>query len=116
MELNLTRMCELLVGLPDVNVLAVDEADGSGPVAVHVESRLARLWCRTCGSRATVKDRPVVTLVDLPCFGRPTRLAWHKHRLCCAEPLCEVGSWTHVDERVAPPRMAMTTRAARWAT
>lgn len=116
MEFNPTRMCELLVGLPDVNILCVDDVDGSGPLAVHVESRLARVWCRTCGVRAAVKDRPVVMLVDLPCFGRPTRLAWHKHRLRCDEVVCAAGSWTHVDERIAPPRMAITTRAARWAT
>ena len=27
-----------------------------------------------------------------------------------------MGSWTHVDERIAAPKMVMTTRAARWAT
>jgi transposase len=108
-------MCELLVGLPDVNVLAVvDVADE--PIVVHIEARLERVWCMKCGARAVVKERPVVELVDLPCFGRPARLAWHKHRWCCPEVLCPTGSWTHVDERIAPPKMVMTTRAARWAT
>ena len=27
-----------------------------------------------------------------------------------------MGSWTHVDERIAAPKMVMTTRSARWAT
>lgn len=58
----------------------------------------------------------MVVLVDLPCFGRPARLAVREHRLCCREPLCPVGSWTYVDERIAAPRMLMTTRAARSAT
>jgi transposase len=114
-EFNPTRMCELLVGLPEVNVLAVDDR-ADGPVAVHIESRFDRVWCPMCGVRAGVKERPVVELVDLPCFGRPARLAWRKHRLSCPEALCPMGSWTHVDERIAAPKMVMTTRAARWAT
>jgi transposase len=70
-------MCELLIGLPEVNVRAVhDEPDES--LRVHIESRLDQGWCRACGARAQVKDRPQVEFVDLPCFGRPTRLVWHK--------------------------------------
>jgi transposase len=114
-ELNPTRMCELLVGLPDVNVLAVDDRPDRS-IVVHIEARLERSWCPACGARATVKERPVVELVDLPCFGRPARLAWRKHRLCCPQAVCPMGSWTHVDERIAAPKMVMTTRAARWAT
>jgi transposase len=112
-ECNHTRMCELLVGLPEVNVLGVDDECG-GPLRVHVESRVERVWCRGCGGRAAVKDRPRVELVDLPCFGRPTRLVWHKHRWCCRD--CEAGSWTIIDDRIAPPRAAMTDRAGRWCT
>lgn len=115
MEFNPTRMCELLVGLPDVHVIAVEDRP-DGPIVVHIEARLEQAWCAECGTRAGVKERPVVELVDLPCFGRPARLAWRKHRLCCREPLCPAGSWTHVDERIAAPAMLLTTRAARWAT
>ncbi|MCB0920935.1 MAG: transposase family protein [Acidimicrobiaceae bacterium] len=81
-----------------------------------IEARLEGLWCPACGARATVKERPVVDLVDLPCFGRPARLGWRKHRLECREALCPMGSWTHVDGRIAAPKMVMTTRAGRWAT
>ncbi len=109
------RMCELLVGLPDVNVLAVDDQPDF-PIVVYVESCPGRAWCRGCGVRATVKDRPLVELVDLPCFGRAARLVWRKRRWCCVERACPRRSWTHVDERIAAPRLAMTTRAARWAT
>ena len=50
-----TRMCELLVGLPDVLVLGSgDEIDG--PLFVHVESRGARPGCSSCGVGAQVKD------------------------------------------------------------
>jgi transposase len=108
-------MCELLVGLPEVNVLGVEDQPPE-PLRVHVESRVDQAWCRACGGRAAVKDRPAVTLVDLPCFGRPTRLVWHKHRWSCPERACPAGSWTIVDDRIAPARAALTDRAARWAT
>ena len=38
METDATRMCALLVGLPDVNVLAVDDTDPTAPLRVHVET------------------------------------------------------------------------------
>jgi transposase len=58
----------------------------------------------------------MVCLVDLPCFGRPTCLVWHKIRWCCPEPSCPMRSWTETDERIAGPPVAMTARAGRWAT
>jgi transposase len=78
-----TRMCELLVGLPEVTVLGLDDEVGA-PLSIHVETRARRPGCSECGVLARVKDRPVVTLVDLAAFGRPTRLAWHKFRWHCA--------------------------------
>jgi hypothetical protein len=57
-----------------------------------------------------------VSFADLACFGRPARLCWHKYRLRCPDPDCEVGSWTWEDSRIAFPRQAMTDRAGRWAT
>lgn len=115
MEIDPTRMCELLVGLEDVDVLGVDDV-ADGPLLVHVESRADQGWCKECGVRARVKDRPVSVLVDLTCFGRPCRLVWHKHRWCCPESECQVGSWTVVDPKIAAPRARMSDRAARWAT
>ena len=64
MESDPTRMCELLVGLAAVNVLAVDD-EVDGGVVVHIESRDDRPACAGCGCAARVKDRPVVVLVDL---------------------------------------------------
>ncbi|MGH8895274.1 MAG: ISL3 family transposase [Actinomycetes bacterium] len=108
-------MCELLVGLPEVNVLGVEDLAGRS-LRVHVESRVDQAWCRACGCRAVVKDRSAVALVDLPCFGRPARLVWHKHRWSCRERACPAGSWTVVDDRIAVARAALTDRAARWVT
>ena len=115
MESNPTRMCELLVGLPEVRVLAVDDRRGE-PIRVHVEQAGDRPDCLGCGTLAKVKDRDVVELVDLPYAGRPSRLVWHKVRWSCSDPDCEMRSWTWADPRIAGSRVAMTDRAGRWAT
>ena len=65
METNATRMCALLVGLPDVTVLAGDDLPGQ-PIRVHVEQRVVRPRCPSCEAAVWVKDRPVVELVELP--------------------------------------------------
>lgn len=108
-------MCELLVGLPAVNVLAVEDQHGE-PIRVHVESRRSRPTCRACGQGAWVKERPVAELVDLPVFGRPVRLVWRKHRWECVDPACPIGSWTGEDRRIGAPRLGLTDRAGRWVT
>ncbi len=108
-------MCELLVGLPEVNVLGIDDVVGD-PLRVHIEARSSRPGCAGCGVFAHVKDRPVVELVDLPCFGRATRLVWHKHRWRCPETSCSTTSWIGEELRIGAPRMAMSDRAGRWVT
>lgn len=108
-------MCELLVGLPDVNVLAVDDRPG-GPLGVHVETRAVRPVCPSCSGPVIAKDRDRVELVDLPAFGRPARLVWCKRRWSCPGPSCPVGSFTEIDVAIAAPRLALTDRAGRWVT
>ena len=115
MEVDPTRICELLVGLPDVNVLGVIDAAGK-PVRVVIETRGPRPTCTGCAGAVLIKDRPEVELVDLAAFGRPARLVWRKHRWECANDSCVVGSWTGEDVRIAPARAAMTDRAGRWVT
>jgi transposase len=115
-ETDPIRVCELIVGLPDVNVLGVEDAGANRPLRLHVESRTPRPRCGECGTVAEVKDRPQVELADLPVFGRPVRLVLRKHRWRCPEPGCTAGSWTGVDARIASPRLGMTDRAGRWVT
>jgi len=57
----------VLVGLPDVELLGVDEVDGES-LLVHIEQRLDRPSCPKCGGSPMVKDRHDVVLVDLRCF------------------------------------------------
>jgi transposase len=110
-----TRVCELLVGLGEVDVLgAEDEPDG--PVRVHVQTREDRPGCPGCGGVVWAKDQRPVELVDLPAFGRAARLVWHKYRWSCPAADCEVGSFTETADRIAPARQVMTDRAGRWVT
>lgn len=55
MECNPTRMCELMVGSGEVNVLGVDDRPG-GPIIVKVESRLdEQAWVVAAGRGAQSK-------------------------------------------------------------
>ncbi len=110
-----TCFCDLFVGLPDVRLLDLRSADGSSLV-MTIETAPAVVGCPTCGSIAESKGRDRVALVDLPCFGRPTRTVWVKRRFRCPDPDCETKSWTERDDRIAPQRSTMTTRAGRWVT
>ena len=48
-----------------------------GPAGeITIEQADPRLWCPSCGGRAWVKDRPVVSYVDLPFGGVPITLRW----------------------------------------
>jgi transposase len=114
-ELDPTRMCELLVGLPDVKVLGIADVSGE-PLRVYVETREARPSCPGCGGEVLIKDRPAVELVDLAVFGRRARLIWRKHRWRCPSVVCPVGSWTAEQLAIAAPRLGMTDRAGRWVT
>ena len=114
MEENPTRICELIVGLGDVEVLGVDD-EAPGTLAVHIRTR-RRPACGGCGGSVWSKGSAPVSLVDLAAFGRPVRLVWHKWRWCCPAASCPVGSFTEIDEQIAPARSALTARAGRWAT
>ncbi len=116
MESDPIRICQILVGLPDVAVLGVDDPPGGLPLTVHVESTAGPARCPRCGGPGWVKDRPVVVLTDLPAFGRPVRLAWHKVRRTCPDTGCPQGSWTCADDRIAASRCTVTHRTGRWMT
>jgi transposase len=112
-ETDATRMCELLVGLGDVDVLGVDDAGGDF-VEVTVQTRTSRAFCSDCGVARDVEGIPADVLVDLACFGRPARLCWRKRRWRCPEAAAS-GSWTEVDHAIASPRQRLTRRAGMWA-
>ena len=109
-----SEIVQALVGLKDVRVLAYQR---HGPdVSLVIEQVLAEVNCPSCGALARVKERPLVTYVDLPVFGAPMRLTWKKHRLRCVNPSCARKSWVLADHRIAAKSCLLTTRAAKWAT
>lgn len=105
-------MCELLVGLPDVEVLEVTD---DGVVRVKVETCGERPVCVVCGGPVKVKDRDNVEHADLPCFGRRSVLVWRKIRWACASG-CGAPSFTETVPTIAGSRQRLTARAGRWAT
>ena len=115
MEDDPIRMCELLVGLGEVEVLGVDD-DADEPLGVHVRCRALRPPCGLCGGLLWSLGERAVVLVDLPVFGRPVRLVWHKRRWRCPQRGCGAGSVTEQNREIAPCRERLTTRAGRWAT
>jgi transposase len=109
-----SEILEALVGLKDVRVLHYERA---GPdVSLVIEQVLDDVACPSCGQRAKVKERPVVSYVDLPVYGFPMRLTWKKHRMKCVNEDCAKGTWVLRDHRIAAKDCLLTTRAAKWAT
>lgn len=80
MEFDATRMCELLVGLPDVEVLGVERPE-PGSLIVMIAPVESRPSCQRCGTAAWVKDRRTADLTDLPAFdqrARPMGPGWSR--------------------------------------
>jgi transposase len=101
-------LAEALLGLPGFRVLAVTETPDE--MVVTVESTAEMSGCHGCGSRAEAHERMPVEIRDLPCFGRPARLVWHKRRWRCREQRCNVRTWTERSEHV--DTQAVITRRA----
>lgn len=71
--------------------------------------------CRSCGVIAHSHGRRGVSLIDVPCFGRPVRLIWRKRTWRCGQETCPARSFTEQHEDLAGPRALLTTPACWWA-
>ena len=119
MEENPIRIAEILLGLDDVNLIGVEAYLDQGvklPLRVHIECRGSRPKCPVCSGQSHAKGTYLVELYDLPSFGRPVRLIWHKRRWICKDASCPAPSLGDVDTRIAAPRLKLTDRAGRFAT
>jgi len=103
-----TGFAEALLGLDGFRVLDVFEDPLE--LVITIESTLDRVGCAGCGVRAQSQDRVTVDVRDLPCFGRPARLALIKRRWRCREQLCDAKTWTELSEHV--DTQAVITRRA----
>lgn len=54
METRATRMCALLVGLPEITVLGIKYEAGR-PLRVHVETMVVVEGCAGCGTNAALR-------------------------------------------------------------
>jgi len=109
-----SEILEALVGLKDVRVLHYRRQERE--VELMIEQIVEVVRCPTCSGRAQVKERPVVSYVDLPVYGTPMRLSWKKHRMRCPNQTCAKRTWVLADHRIAAKSCLLTTRAAKWAT
>ena len=116
MEADPTRMCELLVGLGDVDLEGVNDLGEGVPLEVVIRSRRPRPTREGCGGSVWSKGHRSVVLVDLPAFGRLVRRRWRKRRWTCPSPGCALRSFIEQDPKVGPERALLTSRAARWVT
>jgi hypothetical protein len=69
-----TCFCDPFAGLGDARLVSLRSSDGGLVLTIETTPSLAA--CPRCGSVAESKGRSRVELVDLPCFGWPTRTIW----------------------------------------
>jgi transposase len=91
------------------------EVDDLQRLVLTVESAQLAAACPGCGVLAIGHGRRVRVLHDAPCFGRVTLVRWLVRVWRCREPACPTGTFSEAHD-LAPPRMALTVRAVRWAT
>jgi transposase len=91
------------------------EVDDLQRLVLTVESGQLAAACPGCGVMAIGHGRRVRVLHDAPSFGRVTLVRWLVRVWRCREPACPAGTFSETHD-LAPPRMALTVRAVRWAT
>jgi transposase len=93
----------VLFGLEgEFGVLGVQRID-PGAVKMIIEQAAREGPCPACGVlTATVKERPMMRLKDLPASGQTVQLWWRKRRLICAETLCPQQTFTQAAAAVRP--------------
>src|SRR5215207_4909744 len=105
---------DAIFDVPGMHILDVEVGDQQRLV-LTIESGQLEAACPRCGVMAVGHGRRVRILHDVPCFGRVTVLKWLVRIWRCREPQCATGTFSEVHD-LAPPRMALTIRAVRWAT
>ena len=97
-----------LLGMEEFVVGA--QLDVGGEVWLSVETAATVVGCEACGTRAVGHGRREVRVRDLPAGDRPVVLVWRKRIWRCADPDCDVGTWSEETDAVAA-RAVLTERA-----
>ena len=103
-----TGVAEVMLGLPGFHVLDAVELDAE--LMIAVESVPGPVGCPGCGVVGLAHDRMSVEYRDLPAFGRPVRLVWHKRRWRCGDTGCPQCTWTETSPLLSR-RCLLTLRA-----
>ena len=91
METDPNRMAALMLGLPDVHVLKVEEDSMVRRVEMETAADVAH--CPSCGDLAAPRDRRTVQQVGRPVFGRTPLITWKVRGWQCTTSNCPTDSW-----------------------
>ena len=104
--------CDLLLGLDDVRVDAVQRA--ADLLTVTVSSPTALMGCPVCGVVAVARGRRVRLLHDVP-GDVAVVVRWRQRTWRCPDPGCPVGTFVEQLPDLVPARGSLTCRAVTWA-
>jgi len=112
-ETDPTRVCELIVGLPEANVLGVEDTGTGQPWRLYVECR-ARGQCATNAVRWR-RSRTSHTSSWLTCPPSGGRCGWRGAApMALSQPGMPRRFMDRRRRRIASPRLGLTDRAGRW--
>ncbi len=105
--------CDVLLGLPDVRVEAVERDQDRMTVTVSTPWQLQ--GCPDCGVVAPSHGRRRRLLHDVPHGDARVRLVWRQRVWRCPEAACPRGAFVEQIPEVVEPRASITARAVAWA-
>ena len=105
--------CDVLLGLPGVQVEAVERE--SDLLAVTVSTPWRLMGCPDCGVVAASRGRRMRRLRDVPHAGARVELLWRQRLWRCPDPGCPRGMFSEQVPSLVPARGSVTTRAIGWA-
>ena len=105
--------CDVLLGLPDVRVEAVERDQDRMTVTFSTPWQLQ--GCPDCGVVAPSRGRRRRLLHDVPHGEARVRLVWRQRVWRCPEAACPRGTFVEQIPEVVAPRASITARAVAWA-
>ncbi|WP_166849037.1 ISL3 family transposase [Isoptericola sp. BMS4] len=105
--------CDVLLGLPQVHVEAVERAETLMTVTVSLPWQLR--GCPDCGVVAPSRGRRRRVLHDVPHGDARVRLVWRQRVWRCPEAACPRGTFVEQIPSLVAPRASITARALTWA-
>lgn len=105
--------CDVLLGLPEVCVEAVERDEMTMTVTVSTPWQL--MGCPDCGVVAPSRGRRRRVLHDVPHGDARVRLVWRQRLWRCPEAACARGTFAEQVPTLVAARGSITTRAVTWA-